>query len=426
MKKEIEEKPKLTVSRNVSAEELLSFLVESGQLDLESAEDELRTNEMNSILEKHKYAIYVDSHGYWCTYAPDPTKRENRRKFRKRSPEELNIALYEYYTGILSKRRYRSVTIEELYPRWIEFKALHTDAMTTITRLQSDWRSHYEGTAIIKRPIVRLRKIDLDEWAHRLIKEKELTRKSWINIASIINQILNYAVDLEIIGVNPFSSVKIKNKHIFKPEKKKDSLSQVYTKEEERELEKLAWDDFYNRVKIFVLAPLAVLFQFETGVRIGELVVLRYEDLEGDYIRVQRMFRRDTREVVPHTKGTYGERRVILTSKAKMIIQKCYQYQVENDCPADGYIFSINDNPLSYFSVTDLYEKYCAKLGIEKKTSHKARKTYISALLDGDININSVREMVGHRDESTTYSNYYYDRNTDAEKVRLIEEALKL
>jgi integrase len=109
-----------------------------------------------------------------------------------------------------------------------------------------------------------------------------------------------------------------------------------------------------------------------------------------------------------------------------MIIRKCYQYQVENDCPADGYIFSINDNPLSYFSVTDLYEKYCAKLGIEKKTSHKARKTYISALLDGDININSVREMVGHRDESTTYSNYYYDRNTDAEKVRLIEEALKL
>ena len=52
------------------------------------------------------------------------------------------------------------MTIEELYPRWIEFKALHTDAMTTITRLQSDWRSHYEGTAIIKRPIVMLRKSD--------------------------------------------------------------------------------------------------------------------------------------------------------------------------------------------------------------------------------------------------------------------------
>ena len=47
-------------------------------------------------------------------------------------------------------------------------------------------------------------------------------------------------------------------------------------------------------------------------------------------------------------------------------------------------------------------------------------------MLDGDININSVREMVGHRDERTTYANYYYDRNTDAEKVRLIEAALKL
>lgn len=38
------------------------------------------------------------------------------------------------------------------------------------------------------------------------------------------------------------------------------------------------------------LAPLAVLFQFQTGIRIGEVCAVRYEDLiNPDYITIQRM-----------------------------------------------------------------------------------------------------------------------------------------
>ena len=58
------------------------------------------------------------------------------------------------------------------------------------------------------------------------------------------------------------------------------------------------------------------------------------------------------------------------------------------------------------------------------KSSHKARKTYISSLLDGNVNVNSVREMAGHRDERTTLSNYYLDRSSDEEKKKMIEAAL--
>ena len=43
-----------------------------------------------------------------------------------------------------------------------------------------------------------------------------------------------------------------------------------------------------------------MLFQFQTGIRIGELCVIRYEDLteQRGYIHIQRMLRRDTSEVV--------------------------------------------------------------------------------------------------------------------------------
>lgn len=92
--------------------------------------------------------------------------------------------------------------------------------------------------------------------------------------------------------------------------------------------------------------------------------------------------------------------------------------------PDDGYIFSVDEDPLSYYSVRHLYTRCCKELGILDRSSHKARKTFISTLLDGGVNINTVREMVGHADERTTYNNYCFDRSTEEEKILLIEKAL--
>ena len=59
------------------------------------------------------------------------------------------------------------------------------------------------------------------------------------------------------------------------------------------------------------------------------------------------------------------------------------------------------------------------------KTMHKIRKTYISALIDsGEINIDKIRELVGHEDERTIFHNYCYNRETDARTHENTERAL--
>lgn len=92
--------------------------------------------------------------------------------------------------------------------------------------------------------------------------------------------------------------------------------------------------------------------------------------------------------------------------------------------PDNGYIFSVNEEPLSYYSIRHLYTRYCKGIDTIDKSSHKARKTFISALIDGGVNINEIREMVGHADERTTFNSYCFDRNTKEERVKLIEKAL--
>lgn len=409
---------------------VLQFLIDSGQLDFGSAEEEMRKSEMKKAIKQHPYKIYQASNGRWCTYIKDDTRPNKRRRIVKGTEEKLYEALYDHYMGFDKEKKPRKKktpaepTLESLFPRWLEFKSLHTTAPTYIARLRSDWNRYYKGTDIVKVPIKNLRKLELDEWVHRLIREQEVTQKQFSNFVTIMNQVLDYAVDLEIIMDNPFRRVKVSGRHLFKEVKKKDSASQVFTREEERVLKEMAWKDFEDEVKRYVLSPLAVAFQFETGVRIGELCVLRFSDVEGDFLLVQRMYRRDSRQVVPHTKGSYGDRRVILTHEAKRIIETCRKYRHDRGIDGDGYIFSVDDEPCSYYAISDLYRKYCGKMGIVQKSSHKARKTVISALIDGNVNINSIREMVGHKDERTTFSNYVFDRSTDEEKVRMIEEAL--
>ena len=107
------------------------------------------------------------------------------------------------------------------------------------------------------------------------------------------------------------------------------------------------------------------------------------------------MYRAATKEVIDDTKGTFGERSVVLTDKAMEIIEAVNDRKQELGIDNE-YIFSLKDQPASYDALKDLYPSYCS----------------------------TVREMVGHNDERTTLSCYCFDRNTDAERKNMIQNAL--
>ena len=403
-------------------EEMLSFLARSGSIDLSRVRNEMIKAEIDKVIENsHTSPITQGPDGRWRTSVYEGKKR---RLIAKTSLDDLKLEVYCFYTGMSKEDVFQEHTIESLYPRWKEYKSLHTNASTSIKRIESVWKNHYLADEIIKIPVSQLDKLTIDTWAHKLIKDNDLTKKQYYNRTVIARQVLDYAVELNLIPFNPFTQIKIDGKRMFRHEPKKPSETQVFSREEESELERLAWDDFEKRNHpVNQLVPLAMLFQFQTGLRIGELCVVKYEDIQGDKIVIRRMYRDGSDEVIEDTKGTFGERTVVLTDKAVSIIKAADERKrelgVENE-----YIFSLTEKPLSYDAIKKLYPSFCKKLGIITKSSHKVRKTYVSTLIDGGVNLNTVREMVGHNDEKTTLSCYCYDRNTDAERKELIQKAL--
>ena len=405
-----------------SSEEILSFLEKNGTIDLRGVEEEMRNARRNKILTRHCYTVYQGKDGRWYSYLPDPVK--GRKKIVKPTREKLEDQICAYYESE-EDDPIGSMTLRRLYPSWLEYKELHV-TYSTVVRIKKDWQRYYENSKIVDVPIRKLKKIDIDVWVHRMIKEYNMGKHQYGNFSLIIKQELEYAVDLEIIDDNPFRHVKIDRKRVLTPEYKKPDSTQVFTREEERLIIEHAWKAFNarkNYVQQFV--PLAIVFMFYTGLRVGEAAALRFEDIDGDTLHVRRMVRYSNGEIIDDTKGTFGQREVPLVPQALEVIDAVMQRREKYRMDTKGYFFSPTDKPLNtYTSIQKSFTQYCRDLKIEERSAHKARKTFVSALLSAGINLNTVRQIVGHMDEKTTLNNYLYDRNTDTEKNLMIAAAL--
>lgn len=409
-----------------SSEEIMQFMKGYGTISYKAALNYMKASEVKRVINRHPYKIYQGKDGRWSTYIKDDSKDNGRKKIVKNSKEELCEILYKMYKEYDALAKKKQLTISEIYPEWLEFKSLHTNACTTIMRLKSDWRKYYLGSEIVDMPLTDISKLILDKWAYSLIREHQLTKKCYYNLAIIMRQILDYAVEKDYIKENPFNEVVI-DKRMFRRTHKKDSSTQVFLESEEKAIKELAWSYFENGYhKKQPLTALAVLFQFQTGLRIGELRALTYDDIsnDGKTISITKMIRNETGEIVEHTKGEFGDREIQLTNEAIRIIRIARRTQEERSAISDGYIFSMNEKPIGYSAVNKALYKYCDELGIPRKSTHKTRKTVISSLIDAGMNIDSIRRFAGHTNERTTFNNYCYDRRSDQVNLELMNDAL--
>lgn len=386
------------------------------------AEGMKRSRKEQIIEQYHPYEITASKDGRYRTYIKDDSLPSKRKQIVRVNRDDLINFLADYYEAEkVDKKR----TIESILDEWLDDKSLECSE-PTIKRVRADYKRYYADTDIVKMPIIEITTPFLRKWILKWINDNYPTKHQYNNCTLIIRQVLDYAVNEGYIPVNPWKDVYIKNlKKLMKSECKQPSDKQVYTKTERDLFFSAAWNDYNNKVyPVNQLIPLACMFMFVTGLRIGEVCAVRYDDIDNDVILVNR-FVRESGEVVDKLKGEYGDRYVRLIPSAIELIKAAKQRQIDEGVCSDGYIFSMKDEPLFYTSARKAFYKYSKKIGLETpKSSHKARKTFASALIDERININTIREMMGHKDERTTYHNYCFDRAADDEVFNKMVQAL--
>ena len=415
---------------------MLNFALESGMIDLDTIQMQIEMNERKKYLEMHTYKVWQSETDHkWRTHLPDEEK--GRKLVKKSTKEDIEKAIIKYYksTEVKEDNANKNITLKQIFPEWIAFKGIHTESTSYIKKITADWKKFYSvQTEFINKPLRKFTKIELDEWAHGMIKKYNMTKKTYYNMSIILRQCLDFAVEKGAIETNEFQKVKINTK-LFRHTKKKAGETQVYSESEEERL----INDMIRRFNRHPenTAPLAVMFMFETGLRIGEVCALKFEDISNGYISIQRQEVRDYEfvddfnmkfsgfKIAEYAKTEDGFRDVYLTETARKILHVCqiinkrYGYDRRDD-----YIFYSKGKRTSHYSIQAMIKRGCEYIDVMVKSAHKIRKTYISTLIDSGLNIDEIRRTVGHSDERTTYSNYCYNRKTQKQTEDIIEFAL--
>ncbi|MCH5259543.1 MAG: tyrosine-type recombinase/integrase [Lachnospiraceae bacterium] len=367
-------------------------------------------NKREKLKKAHKYAITPPNKGnkYWFTYY----KKENAKRILVRgySENELLDKLIKLYE---SDQNLENFTFYKLYLEWLEYKTPLTNSPNTIKRHRQHYTKYFEPSKLHDMKLSAIDTLLLETECNRIVKEFNLSRKDWVNAKTILNGMFDFARRKKYITENPLEDVRISVK--YRQVVKKTGKSQTFNTDELTALNDYL-DNMYEQTKDS--AYIAVKVNFLLGLRVGELVALKTEDILENQIHVVREEIRDQETnqcyVVEHTK-TNDDRFVVLVPKAKALLDKLDK--------SGTYLFERDGERLRARQIAYVLEKYAERQGIQTKSTHKMRKTYASMLNANGVPLDAIREQLGHTELSTTLS-YIYNPLTEQETFSLISGAL--
>ena len=389
----------------------LNELLKYGILSEEEIHKQLKMKKTESMLKEHPHPITQLSNGRWQTYYDDPaTGKKIEVKLATR--DKVIDRLYDLYYK-------KSYTFEQLFPEWLEYKRSITASPNTITRHQQHYNKYLAGRPVITKDIRRIKKTDLNSFCNSLVKDFSLSSKEWMNVKTVINGVFDYAVDKEILGVNPMSQVRITVK--YRQVNRKPSATQCFNTNELADFKSYMYGK-YAETKDSSFASSIV--QMLTGLRIGELAVIKWADVdyEAHQLHVVReetkVFDTGEFEVVPHTKGN-RDRFVVLVPEVESLLKEVYA----NEKRHGEYVFTRDGERLTARQLAYVYKKYARNTKSDFKSSHKARKTYASMLQKAGVPMEVIREMLGHKDLATTFA-YLFSTDTPEQTYDSVVNAM--
>ena len=167
---------------------------------------------------------------------------------------------------------------------------------------------------------------------------------------------------------------------------------------------------------------LMLYIAINTGLRIGEIYGLSYDDITETTLSVNRGYDYN------HTHGFTGaknEASIRTISITPTIYRKIKQYQLSNRKHNDQYLFLDNQNKerISHTALTTYLAQICSALGIKVLTAHGLRHTHCSILIYKGININYISRRMGHSTVVETMKTYSHiiDELTQSQNEKMTE-----
>ncbi len=259
---------------------------------------------------------------------------------------------------------------------------------------------------------------------------KGLSPKSLKNIYNMFHAAIDQAIINQKIIRNPLLGVKLPKQQV-----KERRVLSAYEQESLQSVTKMAEE----------LPAFGIIFALSTGVRLGELIGLKWSDVnfQTHSFRIRRTAGRlkkidENGDLVEKTDGVTSTEIVVRTPKsaaAKREIpmfpelweglmeyrekQLAVKDAMGSDYNDEGYIFSTLDGRLYDPRVfEDLFKRKVALAQIDDTNFHALRHTFATRALEAGMDIKVLSSILGHAQASTTL-NLYGHALPDHKKVSM-------
>lgn len=368
---------------------------------------------------KGEGSLYQARDKSWVYQYNENGARKTRR-FKKKSDANLfirSLAAEDVPAAVPEEAppEDRGVTVGAWLDRWLEHYARPTVKLSTYCSYELYIRAHIKP-ALGREYLRELTVDDLQDFFNdrkqngNLKGDGGLSAKTLTNMRNMLHLALAQAVQNGLLPSNAVEGVRL-------PRAEKKEM-RVLDREEQEKLIAAARS-------VEEPAAFGIVFDLFTGIRIGELCGLRWENVQLD----EQTFRIcETRNRLPNhdddidastsvrtlptTKTDNSRRTVYLLDELyrDLVEYKAEQDKIAEEHPgynAGGYVFcQPNGQPYEPRTYQDLFKRCVKRAGIRDANFHALRHTFATRSLEQGMDVVTLSRLLGHANPSITMDKY--------------------
>lgn len=342
--------------------------------------------------------------GFRHKYRDVTGKRREIKRTKYGSKKEATLAEAEFINNLKENAiDYSSMSLNDLIDLYRQnYKGrVKEQSMIAYMRFERDFISPRFGGY----KICELNRNEVEDWINSIFYKgyngKKYSESTVKNILKHLQGLLNYALERGYIERNPV-------KGIAPPR----DLAKV---RDDQNAEENYWDlDEFKKFITFVTDPLyrfIFIFDFYTGLRIGELVALQWKDIDFEHkkLTVRQTFSTTTSKI-GSTKTDRSYRTIDIPQKVFDLLEVQYKYCSAVSCFNKDYFVFGDQKYLSVATIRRHFNNWVKISGCKKITFHGLRHSHATMLLmNPDIPESLIADRLGHTVNMlrNTYSHIY-------------------
>lgn len=365
---------------------------------------------------KGEGSLYQAQNKSWVYQYTVDGKRKTKR-FRRKADAKAFIDSFTAVTSQAIDRLPKTeiITVGEWMDRWLEKYARPSIKLSTYCSYELHIRGHIKPQ-IGNKYMNTLTAEELQDFFNERARNGNLKGKGGLapktltNLRNMMHLAFDQAVKNRLINENLVESVRL-------PRAVKHEM-RVLDREEQSRL-------ILAAQRAPEPAAFGIIFDLFTGLRIGELCGLRWENVD----MANRSFKVcETRNRLPNfddsletttsvrtvksTKTDNSHRQIYLMEGIYRDFRNYYKTQMSMmrqypDYNKDGYVFcQENGQPYEPRTYQDLFKRCVRQAGIEDANFHSLRHTFATRALEQGMDVVTVSHLLGHASPSITLDKY--------------------